>query len=181
MDFETDQSKAVSSTQSTINNDSLLTEEREKTDNIPAEFESEELVVLKPVPPTSYDLAYACLVIPRFASHILVGDLSIRLYDWLQQICLSYGWRLEYQNVQPDYLQWVFYIPPATPPAHFMRIVRKHTSSQIFEEFPRFQRENLSTDFWAPGYLAMLGNRPHPPEMIKGFIIMTRRQQGLLG
>lgn len=141
----------------------------------------EQDVVLEPVSSSTYDLAYTCLLIPRFASHELKGDLAERLYEWLQQICISFGWRLEYENVQQEYMQWVLYVHPSTPPAYFMRVIRKYTSVQIFQDFPRIGRENLSNDFWAPGYLVILGNRPHPPEMIIEFIKMTRHQQGLLG
>jgi REP element-mobilizing transposase RayT len=152
----------------------------QKNGNWLSNLNVDEDIVLEPVTPSPYDLAYACLMIPRFASHELVGDIVARLYEWLQQICISYGWRLELQNVQPNFLQWIIFVPPSIPPAYFMRVVRRITSEHIFEEFPRFGRENLSKDFWAPGYLAVQGNRPHSPDMITEFIKMTRRQQGLL-
>jgi REP element-mobilizing transposase RayT len=98
----------------------------------------------------------------------------------MQQICVSYGWRLEFINVRPDYLQWAMSVPPSTSTAYFMKTIRQQTSLFIFEDFPRVKRENLSSDFWAPGYLIYFGIQPHPPEVIRAFIRQTRQQQGIL-
>lgn len=133
----------------------------------------------EPVAKYQYDLSYDCIMIPRFASHSLSGDLVGDLYNWLHYACISFGWRLESVNIQPAYLQWILSVPPAVPPAHIIRVIRQYTSKRIFEEYPRFKKENISGDFWAPGHLVIVGRRPHTPEMISEFIRLTRRQQGM--
>jgi hypothetical protein len=60
-----------------------------------------------------------------------------------------------------------------------MRIMRQQVSVKIFEDFPRFKKENPSGDFWAPGYLIMGGSHPPPVQIIKEFIAQTRQRQGL--
>jgi REP element-mobilizing transposase RayT len=136
-------------------------------------------VVLEPVYPDSYDLSYTCLLIPRFPAHLLKGDLAELLPQWLQQISISFGWRLEFINVLPEYIQWAISVPPSVVPGRFMQNIRYGTSEMILSNFGRIKRENLSNDFWAPGYLVVLGTRPHPKEMIDQYIRLTRRQQGL--
>ena len=136
-------------------------------------------IVLEPVSPRPYDLSYACLLIPRFNSHYLIGDLVDYLYKWMEQISVSFGWRLDFIAVRPDYLQWILRVSATTPPSQFMRAIRQQTSRYIFESFPRIKRENLSKDFWAPGYLVIVGTRPHPPEMVREYIRLTRQQQGI--
>jgi REP element-mobilizing transposase RayT len=126
-----------------------------------------------------YHLSYACLMLPRFSNHLLVGDIFSYLQVWMQQICISFNWRLDFLDVQPRYLQWVLTVPMTYPPARFVRLIRDFTSSQIFSEFPRFHKENISNDFWAAGELILVGSRPHPEPMIEEFINMTRRRQGL--
>lgn len=126
-----------------------------------------------------YNLSYACLLIPRFSNHMLVGDIFSYLQIWMQQICISYDWQLDYIDVQPEYLQWVMSVPMTCSPARFIRIIKQFTSEQIFVEFPRFNRENISKEFWANGNLILVGKRPHPEPMIKEFIHITRRQQGI--
>src|SRR5512142_3323014 len=137
-------------------------------------------VVLEPVASRQpYDLSYACLLIPRFNSHYLIGDIAESLRDWMHRICISFTWRLEDIWVRPEYMQWVLYVPAATPPSRCIRTVREHTSRLIFEDFPHIRRENLSKDLWAPGYLVLIGPTPLPPEMIYEFISLTRQQQGI--
>ena len=135
-------------------------------------------VMLEPISPGLYNLTYACLLVPRFSSHYLTGDMSDRLSEWLPQICIAFGWRLEYLAVRPEYVQWVLNVPPATSPGYLMRIIRQQTSEKIFHEFPKLKKENPSGDFWAPGYLIMGGTQPHPPQLVKDYIKQTRTRQG---
>jgi REP element-mobilizing transposase RayT len=135
-------------------------------------------VMLEPVSAGMYNITYACLLVPRFSSHYLTGDISDRLSEWLPQICIAFGWRLEYLAVRPEYVQWVVNVPPSTSPGYLMRIMRQQTSDRIFTEFARFKKENPSGDFWAPGYLIMGGTQPHPPQLVKDYIKQTRTRQG---
>ncbi len=127
-----------------------------------------------------YDLTYACLLLPRLGNHHLTGDLAERLSEWMPNISIAFGWRLEYISVRPDYLQWVINVPPTASPGYLMRIIRKQTSDRIFDEFPRLKRENPSGDFWAPGYLIMGGSQPHPSQLVMDYIQRTRERQGML-
>ncbi len=136
-------------------------------------------IVLEPASPALYNYNFACLLIPRFDTHHLVGDLADRLGEWVPQLCIAFGWRLEYLSIRPTYLQWVVNVPPSVPPGSIMKQVRQHTSERIFKEFPRLKDENPSGDYWAPGYLIMGGSQPHPPRFVKDFIQQTRRRQGL--
>jgi REP element-mobilizing transposase RayT/ActR/RegA family two-component response regulator len=135
-------------------------------------------MMLEPVSAGLYHLTYACLLVPRFSAHYLTGDISDRISEWLPQICIAFGWRLEYLAVRPEYVQWVVNVPPATSPGYLMRIMRQQISEKIFVEFPRMKKENPSGDFWAPGYLIMGGTQPHPPQLVKDYIKQTRTRQG---
>jgi REP element-mobilizing transposase RayT len=135
-------------------------------------------VMLEPVAAGFYNLTYACLLVPRFSTHYLTGDISDRLSEWLPQICIAFGWRLEYLAVRPEYIQWVVNVPPSVSPGYLMRVIRQQTSEKIFTEFTRTKKENPSGDFWAPGYLIMGGTQPHPPQLVKDYIKQTRNRQG---
>lgn len=140
--------------------------------------EAARRVTLEPVTAGLYHLTYACLLVPRFSSHYLTGDLADRISEWLPTICVAFGWRLEFLAVRPEYLQWVANVQPNTSPGYLMRIMRLQTSEKIFAEFPRLKKENPSGDFWAPGYLIMGGTQPHPPQLVRDYIKQTRERQG---
>jgi REP element-mobilizing transposase RayT len=134
---------------------------------------------LQPISPAVCSLNYTCLLIPRLPKHHLTGDLADRLSEWVPQLCLAFGWRLEQLSVRPDYLQWTVNVPPSTSPSYLMRILRQHSSEHIFADFSALGRENPSGDFWAPGYLIMSSLQPPPAQIIKDFIKKTRRHQGV--
>jgi REP element-mobilizing transposase RayT len=136
-------------------------------------------VILESTSAGMYQLNYACLLVPRFSSHYLTGDLAERLGEWFPNICVAFGWRLEFLAIRPEYMQWVISVPPNTSPGYLMRIMRQQTSEKIFSDFPRLKRENPSGDFWAPGYLIMGGTQPHPQQLVKDYIKQTRQRQGI--
>lgn len=127
----------------------------------------------------AYEVKYTCLLIPRFPAHQLVGDIADYLPQWLQQICISHGWRLEYAEVSPTHFEWIISVLVSVPPARFMGTITRQTSQMIFSEFGRLRREVLSDEFWAKGYLVVMGDEPFPDEMTRKFIRMVRHQQGL--
>ncbi len=132
------------------------------------------------IPQISSEMSFACILIPRFSDHYLAGDIVERLTEWMKQVCVSYGWRLEALSIRPGYMQWVMRVPLNANPAQFMRLTRRHTSGKIFEEFPRFRRENVSGEFWAPGNFVFPGDQLQAPETINTMILQTRRGQGLV-
>ncbi len=151
--------------------------ETDVTRESPSTAAAKKLVV-EPITAGLYHLTYACLLVPRFSSHYITGDLADNISDWLSNICIAFGWRLEFLSVRPEYLQWVVNVQPNTSPGYLMRIVRQQTSEKIFKEFPRMKKENPSGDFWAPGYLIMGGTQPHPPQLVRDYIRQTRQRQG---
>jgi REP element-mobilizing transposase RayT len=125
------------------------------------------------------EVSYSCLLIPRFHDHHLAGDITEDLAVWVKEICISYGWRLNVIVVRPGYVQWVLTVPLTENPARVMRLVRQHTSVKIFDDYPRFKRQNMSGDFWAPGYYIAPGDQMLSLETISSFTLATRKQQGI--
>ena len=140
--------------------------------------EAARKLVVEPTSAGLYHLTYACMLVPRFSAHYLTGDLSEGLNEWLPNISVAFGWRLEFLAIRPEYLQWVANVQPNTSPGYVMRIMRQQTSEKIFTHLPRYKKENPSGDFWAPGYLIMGGTQPHPPQLVRDYIRQTRQRQG---
>ncbi|HEX2993797.1 MAG TPA: transposase [Anaerolineales bacterium] len=126
------------------------------------------------------ELTFSCLLLPRFHDHYLTGDITDYLVEWMRQVCISYGWRLNAIAVRPGYLHWVMTVPLNANPAQFMRIIRRQTSEKIFEDFPRYKQKNVSGEFWAPGNFVVPGDQLQSPESINSFILQTRRHQGIV-
>jgi REP element-mobilizing transposase RayT len=138
---------------------------------------SSETVVLEPVYHESYDLSYTCLLIPH-PNHQLRDGLAENLPQWLKQICFAFNWQIEFITIHPDYFQWGLRVVPSVQTGQFMQEIRQQTSKLIFSTFEQIHSTNPDGDFWAPGYLVVLGTRPHPKEMIEQYIRLSRRQHG---
>jgi REP element-mobilizing transposase RayT len=134
---------------------------------------------LRPTSPALHSLTYAGMLIPRLPQHRLAGDLAERLQEWLDQLCLAFGWQVETINIQPEYLQCIIRVNPITSPSYLMRIIRQQTSQRIFIAFPLLAQENPSGDFWAPGYLILSNSQLPPAHITQHFLEQTRQQQGI--
>jgi REP element-mobilizing transposase RayT len=138
---------------------------------------SDEDVLLEPIHTGSYDLSYTCLLIPHISSPQLKGEVAKRLPQWMQKICATYNWQIEFVTVRADYFQWGLRADPSMQPGQFMQEIRKKTSEFILSNFEQIRSETSSSDFWAPGYLVVLGTRPHSTEMVEQYIRLSHRQQ----
>ena len=145
----------------------------------PETGEQEPGIIFEPVEHQPYIISYVCVLIPRFDTHFLSGDVVADLHECMDHLATSFSWKLEWLDVQRDYMQWLMKVPVAFAPAQFIRIIRHTTSLKILTDYPRYKRENFSRDFWAPGHLINVGRRPHPLETIHEFIRLTRKQQGI--
>jgi REP element-mobilizing transposase RayT len=124
-------------------------------------------------------LSYACVLIPRLPQHHLTGDLAISLDQWVRQLALAFGWRLDHLAIRPDYLHWLGFVPPDIPPGQMVKDLREHTSQRILAEFPRLAQENPSGDFWAPGYLIVNGRDQLSSQVVDDYIEKMRFNQGI--
>ena len=161
----------------------ILEEEQPLGEEQPPVEEEIPEVILKPGAleadtTTLHNLTYACVLVPRLPHHHLVGDLATFLTQWVTQLSLSFGWRLEHLAIRPDYLHWISVVPPNSSPGMMVHNIQKETSQYIFSEFPRLQRDNPSGEFWASGYLIVNGRDPFSRQMVREFIGSVRTLQG---
>jgi REP element-mobilizing transposase RayT len=137
-------------------------------------------VHFEPFEQRAYDMSYACLLIPRDPRHLLTGKVPEFIQRTLEEACTTFGWSLHLVQVRPEYFQWVLSTTAGTPPSKCIRMIRDQTSRGVLTKFKEFQDKTTPyQDFWAPGYLVLVGAEPHPAAIIEEFIVLTRQQQGL--
>ena len=126
-----------------------------------------------------YVTTYICLLVPRFEEHLIVGDLSDQLYYWMKDICISFGWHLQFIDIKPEYVHWIISVSINMSPTRFMKIIRSESSSKILDEFPRIRIKNMSKDFWAPYHFVSVGQVPLHQSTIQQTLKEIRMHQGL--
>ena len=134
---------------------------------------------LEPIFAGLSSLNYTNILVPRFPRHFLVGNLARSMSEWMPQLCLAFGWRLDRLSIRPQYLQWTITADPTVTPSEVINLLRRETSKRIFKLRPEYEEENPSNDFWAPGYMVLSGYYPPSRQMITDFIQNTRVRQGL--
>jgi REP element-mobilizing transposase RayT/CheY-like chemotaxis protein len=140
---------------------------------------NQQTILLEPVSDGLYNLTYSCLLIPRFSSHHLTRDRINLVSACMQEIYTSYGWRLEFLEAKPDHLRWVASIPPTIALSDHIDIIRKETSKRLFDDFPPYKQENLSNDYWAPGFLILGGKDAISDQLVMEYTKQSRQKYGL--
>jgi len=140
-------------------------------------LDSNEKILLGLIDPDTTDISYTCLLIPSSPFYQLSGELEKLLPEWMHQICTLHNWQIEFITVDPNYLQWGLCVNPSTQAGQFMQKIRHEISELILSTFEHIRDNNLTNNFWASGYLVILGTRPNPKEMIEQYICLARRQK----
>jgi REP element-mobilizing transposase RayT/CheY-like chemotaxis protein len=135
-------------------------------------------ILFEPVSDGLYNLTYSCLLIPRFISHHLTKDRENLVINCMKEIYTSYGWRLESLEARPDHLRWVGSLPPTIALSEHIEIIRKETSKRLFDDYPPYKEENLSNDYWAPGYLILGGKDAISDQLIEAYAKQSRQRYG---
>ncbi len=155
--------------------------EDQKTETAAPAVPDEEALFIDPVSPALHHLSYVCVLIPRMPDHALSGDLVDQLRVWLPQICLASGWRFGGLSIEETLIQWIVSMPPNEPPSGMVDHIRLETSRRIIELHPRVRDQNITSDFWAPGYLIVGSSRFLTKRTVNNFVRRIRSWQGLRG
>jgi len=133
-------------------------------------------VWLEQVQPGLAHLTYACALAPRMPNQTLTGEVAARLSEWVPQLCVAHGFRLEMVAIKPGYLQWAATVPVQAPPGQMMRVIRRQTSQRLLAEFPQLAQANPADDFWAPGCLLVNGVTTLPISMIDEYLSRLKKR-----
>jgi putative transposase len=130
-------------------------------------------------PHALYNLTYSVVWAPKFPKTRLVGNIAGLLDEWIRHIALSYDWRVDRVQVNPECVMVVVNCSPETAPERLVTTLKRLTSERAFADFPNLAADHPGGDFWAPGYLLQGGAQPLTPQQIEDFLAYTRREQGL--
>ncbi len=134
-------------------------------------------VIFETVQPDAYDLGYTCLLLPRCAAHLLQeSGMTAALEQWIREICASYGGKVDFLSICPDYVEWNMRVVPSLQIGQFMKDMRAKTSELLFANFTITCDEDAPQgEFWSPGYFVVLGSKPLPREIIEQYIRLAKR------
>jgi len=113
-------------------------------------------------------------LVPRLATHYILGELSHRMRNWLPAVCKRYGWQLTFLSVRPDYIKWTLSDFPESLLQKMLQAVRREMSERIFHVYPDLQTGNQTGDYWAPGYLVDTQNREFSTQALIAHISQNR-------
>lgn len=123
-----------------------------------------------------YLISYTFFLIPEFPTFQLTGELIDLMPKWIEEICVSNRWKLEFVTVNPKYLQWALSIPAVIATMRVVDLVRSKLTENILSAAEEKMELGDSTDLWAPGYLLLHGIHPHPIDIIEQYILLVRKQ-----
>jgi len=139
--------------------------------------DSSNQVVFEEVHPEVILLSYTFFLIPEVPSFELTGELAELLPDWLKEICVSNGWKLDFVTVDPKYLQWALSVPTVVATLQVIKQVRSKLTEHILDTVNEAIELKDPTDLWAHGYLLLHGLHPHSNEVIEQYVRLIREQQ----
>jgi REP element-mobilizing transposase RayT len=126
-----------------------------------------------------YYLPFTAILIPRFPNHRLTGSLANQLENWLKDLCVAWGWRVDHIDLRADFLRFTFSLSPDIAPAQAVQHLANNLSSRILNAFPGLMSDLPSGQFWTKSYLLTAGSDVGKDRLAL-FIETTRKEQGLV-
>ena len=143
----------------------------------------EEKVQLEPInlaqQEPKYYLPFTAILLPRFPHHRLTGSLANKLENWLKDLCVAWGWRVDQIDLRSEFLRFTISLSPDIAPAQAVQHLANNLSSRILDAFPGLTDDLPSGQFWTKSYLLTAGSDVGK-ERLALFIETTRKDQGLV-
>ena len=112
--------------------------------------------------PSSYNIAYHFVWIPKYRRPVLIGGIPKRLVEMLYSKTAELGGEILNVTVQPDHVHLFCSFPPTIAPFQIMYRLKGFTAHELRKEFP-----------WLRSRLPACGPAPTMSEPLE----MCRRQQ----
>jgi CheY-like chemotaxis protein len=126
-----------------------------------------------------YYLPFTAILLPRFPHHRLTGSLADQLENWLRDLCIAWGWRVDHIDLRSEFLRFTISLSPDVAPAQAVQNLAKNLSNKILSAFPNLMDDLPSAQFWTKSYLLTAGSDVGK-DRLTTFIETTRREQGLV-
>jgi CheY-like chemotaxis protein len=126
-----------------------------------------------------YYLPFTAILLPRFPHHRLTGSLANKLENWLKDLCVAWGWRVDHVDLRSEFLRFTISLSPDVAPAQAVQHLANNLSSRILDAFPGLTDDLPSGQFWTKSYLLTAGSDVGK-ERLALFIETTRKDQGLV-
>lgn len=132
-------------------------------------------VLQRPGSQEEADMGFTCLWLPRDPGQELGGDFAADLRDWVAEISIERGWRVDAIEVDADFIAVSLCVPQKTPPddviTHLMDETTHRTAALYPELIDGYQ------PLWADGYYLVMPPRDLSDREIARFITYQRQAQ----
>jgi CheY-like chemotaxis protein len=126
-----------------------------------------------------YYLPFTAILLPRFPHHRLTGSLADQLENWLKDLCIAWGWRVDHIDLRSELLRFTISLSPDVAPAQAVQNLANNLSDKILNAFPNLKDDLPSGQFWTKSYLLTAGSDVGK-DRLSLFIETTRKEQGLV-
>ena len=118
---------------------------------------------------TVFKIDYHFVWVTKNRSHILTGDVALRVRELVRQTCEAFEIRIRKGVVSEDHVHIFVSAPPTLAPDEIIQRIKSHSASRLFEEFPLLKKRCRSRHFWARGYFCVTSDQL-TEEMIKTYL-----------
>ncbi|HLX41547.1 MAG TPA: IS200/IS605 family transposase [Ktedonobacteraceae bacterium] len=89
---------------------------------------------------TVHHILYHIIFCPKRRRKVLIGPVSHRLKQLIEEVAQEQGWEIVELAIQPDHVHLFIQTNPYTLPTDIARLIKGHSSHELREEFPHLMR-----------------------------------------
>lgn len=101
---------------------------------------------------TIYECKYHVVWIPKYRYRVMTGETRMYVHNMLRRLCDWKKLEIVEQNVQPEHVHLVLWIPPNWAVSQVIGFLKGKTALRIMDKFPGLRKRYWTKHFWSPGY-----------------------------
>ena len=104
---------------------------------------------------TVFKIQYHFVFVTKYRYKILVGDVKLRVRDFIRQTCEFLEINIISGVISNDHIHMFVSAPPKLAPSEIMKRIKGRNARKLLEEFPMLKKRYWGGHFWARGYFCV--------------------------
>jgi putative transposase len=101
---------------------------------------------------TIYECKFHMVWIPKYRYRVMTGEVQAYVQSQLKKLCDWKKLEVIEQNVCPEHVHIVLWIPPNMAVSQVVGFLKGKTALRIMDKFPSLRKRYWTKHFWSPGY-----------------------------
>ena len=127
-------------------------------------------MLLKSTSHAVYETKYHLVWCPKYRKRVLVGGIRDRVKEIFYQIAEQFDFEIDRCEIAEEHVHILLSFPPRYSISTVVGIIKSISSSKMFAEFPKIEKQLWAGHLWEQGYFVRTVGEQMTDDVIRRYI-----------